>query len=368
MKHFLLIILSLTIFSCSKSDDDNMTSNNLPTAFMLTAPSNNATNITVNPALSWQAATDLDGDAVTYSVYLDKNANPGTLLQNGLTAISFTPATALKNNTAYYWKVVATDAKGAKTESSVFKFTTLASVPTTASLPVKVMYKNASGTIFQTSTITYDTQKRINKLVIVNQNSNLNAIQNFSYENGKIIQFIDWEDAVKPLEKYIYYYDGNGMTKEELYYNNVLAYNYEWFYRADGGKERRIKDPDAANSVVQTYFYKFSATGNIERVVWDTAGEDFEYTYSNYDNKLRSISSPVLSTVPYILLGFQGTNLFTPNNPQAYTRKSLTTGNMISSHTIEHTYNNKNQVTEMKIKDSNSGALKEIRTIEYQEF
>lgn len=235
------------------------------------------------------------------------------------------------------------------------------------SLPVKVTYKNASGTVIQTNTTTYDGQKRISKLVI-NKNSNPDAVHTFSYENGKITQVVDWNDPVKPQEKYIYFYNANGMLKEELYYNNVLAYIYEWFYRPDGGKERRVKDPDAGNSVVQTWYYKFSATGNIERVVWDTAGEDFEYTYSNYDNKLRSNSSEASNLIPYVLLGFPGTNLPAPNNPLNATYKSLTTGNMISASTNEHTYNTKNQVTEIKIKDSNTGALKQTRTIDYQEF
>lgn len=367
MRYLFLSVLFVSLLSCSKSDDD-INPNQPPKAFALTAPANNATNIAVNPALSWQAAIDPDGDAVTYSVYLDQNANPTTVIKSGLTTVSFTPATALANNTAYYWKAVATDAKGATTVSNVFKFTTLATAPATVSLPVKVTYKNASESVTQTNTITYDTQKRISKLIIVNQNPNLSVVHTFSYENGKITQIVDWEDAAKPLEKYIYFYDANGMLKEEMYYNNVLIYNYEWFYRPDGGKERRVKDPDAGNSVVQTWFYKFSATGNIERVVWDTATEDFEYTYSNYDNKLRSISIPVTNVMPYILLGFPGSNLPAPNNPLNTTYKSLTTGNVISASTNEYTYNNKNQVTVMKIKDSNSGALKQTRTIEYQEF
>ena len=367
MRYLFLSVLFVSLLSCSKSDDD-INPNQPPKAFALTVPANNATNIEVNPVLSWQAAIDPDDDAVTYSVYLDKNTNPATLLKSGLTAVSFAPTTALTNNTVYYWKVVATNGKGAKTESSVFKFTTLATAPATVSLPVKVTYRNASGTVIQTNTTTYDTQKRISKFVMVNQNPNLSVVHTFSYENGKIIQLIDWEDAAKPLEKYIYFYNANGMLKEELYYNNVLAYNYEWFYRPDGGKERRVKDPDAGNSVVQTWYYKFGATGNIERLVWDTAEEDIEYTFSNYDNKLRCISSPVTNVMPFILLGFPGTNLPAPNNPQAYTRKSLTTGNMISSYTLEYIYNNKNQVTERKTKDNNSGALIETRTIEYQEF
>lgn len=158
------------------------------------------------------------------------------------------------------------------------------------------------------------------------------------------------------------------MLKEELYYNNVLAYNYEWFYRADGGKERRVKNYQGVPVV--TYYYRCSATGNIERMVVDNvSGEDLEYTFSNYDNKLRAISGSILNyVIPSFLLGFNGTNLPAPNNPQAYTYKSLTTGNVINNYTIEYTYNAKNQVTLMKLKNVSNGALHQTRTIEYQEF
>lgn len=269
MKHFLLILLSLTIFSCSKRDDD------------------------------------------------DISANP----------------------------------------------------PATISLPVKVTYTNASGTVTQTNTMTYDGQKRLSKTVIINnQNANLSVTNTFSYANGKITQVVDWNDPAKPLEKFVFFYDSNGMKNEEWYSDGTLYYTYEWFYRPDGGKERRVKN--TSGNLVKTDYYRFSATGNIERVVIDNvSGEDIEYTFSNYDNKLRAISGSILNNaIPSFLLGFNGTNLPAPNNPQAYTYKSLTTGNMIASHTIEHIYNSKNQVTVMKIKRVSDGSLVETRTTEYQEF
>ncbi|MFD1605230.1 hypothetical protein ACFSJW_01410 [Flavobacterium artemisiae] len=343
--------------------------NQPPKAFVLTAPTNNATSIALNPTLSWQAATDPDGDAITYQLYLDKNTSPTTLVKDGIAATSHLLTTALTNNTVYYWKIVVTDTKGAKTESSVFKFTTLATAPATVSLPVKTIYKNASGTVIKTSTITYDGQKRLSKTVVINnQNANLSVTSTFSYANGKITQVVDWNDPAKPQEKFVFFYDGNGMKNEEWYSGGTLYYTYEWFYRPDGGKERRIKN--TSGNLVTTDYYRFSTTGNIERVVIDNvSGEDIEYTFSNYDNKLRAISGSVLNNVlPVLLLGFNGTNLPAPNNPLSYTEKSLTTGNMIASQTLEHTYNNKNQVTLMKLKDSDSGALIETRTSEYQEF
>lgn len=342
-------------------------SNQAPAAFNLTAPANNAANVALTPTLGWQAATDPDGDAVTYSVYLDQNANPSTAIKSGLTTTNFTLTTALANNTTYYWKVVATDAKGATTASSVYKFTT----PATVSLPVKVTHKNASGTAFRTATMTYDSQKRLNKKIFVDQNTSLNETQTFSYDNGKITLISVFpNDPSQSVDKYIYYYNANGMQKEELFLGNVLKYTYEWFYRADGGKERRVRD--ASNELLETWYYRFSATGNIERAVCDrthSAHQDFEYTFGNYDNKLRSsVGTQVGYVLPHIILGFNGTNLPLPNNPLSYTKKSLTSGAILENYKIEYTFNSKNQVTLITLKNPSSGAVIKTCGIEYQEF
>ncbi|CAD0004832.1 MULTISPECIES: hypothetical protein [Flavobacterium] len=370
MKYLFLSLLFVSLLSCSKSgDEDIVPDNQAPKAFTLTSPASNATGFATTPALSWQAATDPDGDTVTYSVYLDQNVNPITLIKSGLTAVSYMPTTALANNIVYYWKVVATDAKGATTASSVFKFTTVATVPATKSLPVKVTHTNISGAVTQTSTITYDNQKRINKVTIVNQTPNQNLTNTFSYEADKITEIIEYNDPAIQTKKQIYYYNANGVYKEEQFFNGTLRYIIDWYYRPDGGKERRIKN--TSGNLLTTWYYRFGATGNIERVVIDDVNvtvEDWEYIFSNYDTKLRSISNPVNDMIAFIMMGFPGTNFPAPNNPQAYIRKSLTSGNVINTSTLEYTYNNKNQVTVMKIKDANNGSLKESRTIDYQEF
>lgn len=372
MRYLILSLLFISMLSCSKNDDDATPENQAPKAFNLTAPANNATGIAHLAALSWQAATDPDGDAVTYTVYLDKNPSPTTIVSSGLTTTNYTLTLPLESSTVYYWKVIATDAKGATTASSVFKFTTVASPPPTVSLPVKITYKNAGGTAFSTVAMAYDSQKRLNKMIIVNQtNPEQNNTQTISYENGKITLLLNYDNAPSsPKEKYIYYYNSGGMQKEELYYDNVLSWIYEWYYRADGGKERRVKR--ASNELYATWYYRFSATGNIERAVLDnvhTLTEDFEHTFGNYDNKLNNPNTSQFSyTMPYIIMGFPGTNLPAPNNPQTFTKKSLATGNVVENYTIAYTYNAKNQVTLMTLKNAATGAVNQTRTIEYQEF
>ena len=237
---------------------------------------------------------------------------------------------------------------------------------TKTSLPVKVTSKDANG-LTRTSTFSYDSQNRLKTLKVADANASLNYTTTMNYENGKITSLLDYDDPAKFLEKFVYFYDGNGIKSEEVYRNNILNLKIEWYYRPDGGKERRIKN--ASGALIKTWYYRFSATGNIERSLEDNVDslvEDVEHTFSNYDNKLRVIVSPINSVMTYIQLGFPGTNLPAPNNPLASTVKKLTSGTTVSE-TYEYTYNNKNQVTVMKTKNGN-GALITTRTIDYQEF
>lgn len=371
MKYLFLSLFFVSLLSCSKNDDDSTTENQAPTAFNLTTPVNNATGIAHLSVLTWQTATDPNGDAVTYTVYLDKTPSPTTIFTSGLTTTSHTLTFPLESSTVYYWKVVATDAKGATTTSSVFKFTTVSGPAPKVSLPVKVTYKNAGGTVILTNTPTYDSQKRLSSVrTIDNVDVTDNRTTTHSYENGKVTSNIVYDDTAQPKQKYIYYYNTSGMQKEELYYDNVLNFNWEWYYRPDGGKERRMKR--VTGEAVATWFYRFSATGNIERAVSDDAvagAEDFEYTFGNFDNKPSArIASQYNYVIPHIIMGFPGTNLPTPNNPQTYTKKSLTTGNVVENYNIDYTYNAKNQVTLMIFKNVSNGAVKRTCTIEYQEF
>ena len=206
---------------------------------------------------------------------------------------------------------------------------------TKTSLPVKATRKDANGTVIRTTTYSYDSQNRLKTLKVVDANASLNLTQTISYENGKITSLMDYDDPAKPLEKRIYFYDGNGIKSEEVYRNNILNLKIEWYYRPDGGKERRIKN--ASGALIKTWYYRFSATGNIERSLEDNLDslvEDVEHTFSNYDNKLRVIVSPINSVMTYIQLGFPGTNLPAPNNPLTF---NLKIGNTIIKETVSLT-------------------------------
>lgn len=95
-----------------------------------TSPANGATGIVYNSVnLTWTAPTT-GSEAASYDVYLDKNANPTTLVGN-VTGTSYT-ALNLDASSTYYWRVVPKNAAGSATGCSVFSFTTIAPTYCTA--------------------------------------------------------------------------------------------------------------------------------------------------------------------------------------------------------------------------------------------
>lgn len=234
------------------------------------------------------------------------------------------------------------------------------------SLPVKTIYKDAGGNITLTNEYTYDSQKRMKTHKAIDKNPQLNAITTYDYENGKITSVKDYDDPSKPLEKKIYFYNANGMVKEEEYINNVLTFKNEWYYRSDGGKERRIKSP--SGHLFETWYFRFTSSGNIERVVLDytdNADDDGEYIFSNYDTKKRSLVNHLNAVLPSILMQIEGTKLSVPNNPQALARKNLATGS-VNNIKMGYSYNGKDQVTELNT--FVNGDLTSKVALEYQDF
>lgn len=97
--------------------------NSNPGAASTPVPALNATNTSCTPAMSW-VATDPEEDELTYDIIMDKTATPTTVYQAGLHDPSFTVATALSANTAYYWKIITYDPHGGQSVSPIWKFTT----------------------------------------------------------------------------------------------------------------------------------------------------------------------------------------------------------------------------------------------------
>ncbi len=128
----LLGMMAIALFGCKKSDDTPAPPidppapvNMAPGAFDLVEVVDGAEAVDFLPTLTWQAATDPEGDTVSYDLFLDTADNPTTLLSEGLSATSFTVADSLERATDYNWKVVAKDTEGNTTSSVVFGFTTI---------------------------------------------------------------------------------------------------------------------------------------------------------------------------------------------------------------------------------------------------
>ena len=98
--------------------------NSPPNAFNLRSPTNGAGGISINPTLTWYAATDPDGDAVTYDVYFGTSKTNITVVSSDQTGTSYNTST-LNSNVSYFWKVVAKDGIGGTSESAGWSFTTV---------------------------------------------------------------------------------------------------------------------------------------------------------------------------------------------------------------------------------------------------
>jgi hypothetical protein len=105
------------------------TANAAPTAPGGPTPATGATNVAASAQLCWTAATDPDGDAVTYDVAFG-TANPPPAVTSGQSATCYDPPGDLAAHTTYYWKVTAKDAYDGGTPGPVWSFTTANAAPT----------------------------------------------------------------------------------------------------------------------------------------------------------------------------------------------------------------------------------------------
>lgn len=98
-------------------------SNHQPGKAELVAPEDGIVEVSVLPMFDWKYAIDEDNDKLSYTVCysLDKNdwKTCSTTEQN-----YYMLTTPLETNTKYYWKIIATDDNGGRSESDIRSFTT----------------------------------------------------------------------------------------------------------------------------------------------------------------------------------------------------------------------------------------------------
>ena len=125
-KFLLLVILIGTAMACSKNDggQESETQNKPPETFSLLQVDDNSINVEVKPTFTWEQASDPNGDAVRYDLYLDTDSEPVTIVASGLSETTFSYPVRLTMAEDYYWKVVASDGKGGVTTSATNIFST----------------------------------------------------------------------------------------------------------------------------------------------------------------------------------------------------------------------------------------------------
>ncbi len=127
-KHIYIVVFSLILWTCSGSGGDDMTSspppppppppvNVAPTTPSLVYPTNNLLCIDNTLTFDWNASTDSNGDAITYTIQVSKD--------NQFSQIDFTTSSSATSHTftlekgiAYYWRVRATDSNNASSSYS----------------------------------------------------------------------------------------------------------------------------------------------------------------------------------------------------------------------------------------------------------
>lgn len=117
MKKFILIIISVVLFSCGGSGSDNdsptppPTANTAPTVPFQVYPTNNLL-CTDNPlGFTWNSSIDNENDSITYEIQVATNetfTNGVQTKTSSQTNVTFT----LEQGVAYYWRIRSKDSKG----------------------------------------------------------------------------------------------------------------------------------------------------------------------------------------------------------------------------------------------------------------
>lgn len=125
MKNFIyLSIIGLLVSACGGGSDDPETpKNEAPTVTTLIAPTDNKLCVDNTVSFQWNASTDPNNDAITYHIEVAKDNSFSQIVKTVDVATNNT-SVPLEKNTAYYWRVKATDSKGLSSISSIFKLYT----------------------------------------------------------------------------------------------------------------------------------------------------------------------------------------------------------------------------------------------------
>jgi hypothetical protein len=129
MKNFIyLSIVGFLFISCGGGGDDSAPTpevkNSAPSTPSLVAPTENKLCVDNTVVFEWGPSTDVDKDAIIYQIQVAKD-NTFSQIVKTVEGSAVSQTIVLEKNTAYYWRIKATDSKGlAGTYSSTNKFYT----------------------------------------------------------------------------------------------------------------------------------------------------------------------------------------------------------------------------------------------------
>ena len=115
-----------------------------PNAPTLNSPQNLATNVNLNPILTWN--TTLNATSYNVQVSNSNNFNTTILNQSNISGTTI-QLTGLTNNLTYYWRVRAANASGNSAWSEIRSFTTISTLPTIPDAPVLISPSNSATNI-----------------------------------------------------------------------------------------------------------------------------------------------------------------------------------------------------------------------------
>jgi hypothetical protein len=123
-----LSIVVLLFISCGGGGDDSAPTpevkNVAPTNPTLVSPTDNKLCVDNTVVFQWNQSTDTNKDAITYQIQVAKDNTFAQIVKTAESS-SAGQSIALDKNTAYYWRIKATDSKGLSSDySPTYKFYT----------------------------------------------------------------------------------------------------------------------------------------------------------------------------------------------------------------------------------------------------
>lgn len=145
-------------------------------------PANGDVNISVETKLLW-FCIDPEGDSLLFDIYLGKSIDPPIIAEDENVQI-FNPG-MLENGVIYYWKIVAKDNKGNKTEGNIWSFATGDNIDPCHN----VTSVNYEGQVYHTRVIGNQCwlDENLNIGIMTNgdfNQTNNNTIEKYCYENN----------------------------------------------------------------------------------------------------------------------------------------------------------------------------------------